>query len=385
MELRLYLRMLLKRWWLIFLAFVITIIPAILLVNRQSWVYESTATFVIRPRSTFAADEEEFVKAVDILSRRVEINTTFAEVAGSRLIKQRAIERLDLSSQERKGLKIKGDVIAGTNVLEITIQGANPGIVRDFATAVSVETVNYIKNLYDVFELEPLDAATFPSKPVSPNKVLNLAVAGTFGLLLGVGLVFLIEYIGQPVAGNESFDVIDPESGVYNRPYLLLRLRQELSRVRHSSYDSSLALIHLSQRNLVSGAFHPIRPAQAASQLAALLGPELRDEDILAHLGDSTFALLLPETSREKAKDFLQDLRANMGLLAPDGVGKEKGVTMYSAVGIATLKRDGLTGEEILAQATGELEEAKATAHGRVEALAEKESRRNHIPQRQIG
>ena len=88
MEVKLYLRMLTKRWWLIVLAFFFTLIPTVLLVNRQPWVYESSTSYVIRPRDEFDVPEDEIVDAVGTLSRQPEISTTFAEIADSRLIKQ---------------------------------------------------------------------------------------------------------------------------------------------------------------------------------------------------------------------------------------------------------------------------------------------------------
>jgi uncharacterized protein involved in exopolysaccharide biosynthesis len=86
MELKLYLRMLLAKWWLIVAAVILTIVPTYLYVNNQPWVYQSSATFIIRPQAAAADDSAEFVRAVDILSNRLSINTTFAEVASSTLI-----------------------------------------------------------------------------------------------------------------------------------------------------------------------------------------------------------------------------------------------------------------------------------------------------------
>ena len=251
MELKMYFRILLKRWWIIPLTFIFTLIPTYIFVSGQPWVYESEATFVIRPRTSVAVNDDEIVKALDTVSRRVEIITTFAEVSSSSLIKQRAVESLGLSAEEQEGLKVNGRVLAGTNILEINVQGPDPKIVRDLATAVSMETLSYVSNLYDVFELEPLDGANIPNRPVSPNKTLNLAIGAALGLLLGVGLIFLIEYLKEPLVGDLQINVIDPETGAYNQTYFKLRLGEELSRARHNTYSFSLALIKVYHRDLV--------------------------------------------------------------------------------------------------------------------------------------
>ena len=106
MELKHYLHILLGKWWLILIAIVVTVVPTYFYVNNQPWIYESKATFVIRPRASSDADAEGFVKAVDTLSNRVEINTTFAEVASSSVVKDRAQDALNLTGSQRRGLKV---------------------------------------------------------------------------------------------------------------------------------------------------------------------------------------------------------------------------------------------------------------------------------------
>lgn len=367
MELKLYLRILLEKWWLILIAVILTVLPTYFYVNNQPWVYEANATFVIRPRASSADGSEEFVKAVDTLSNRVEINTTFAEVASSDVVKARAVESLGLTGSERKGLSVNSRVIAGTNVLDITVQGLDPVVVRDVASAVSVETVAYVSNLYDVFELEPLDLPEASNKPVSPNKTLNIMVGSFFGLLLGISLIFLLEYLKEPIKEELSFNIIDQETGVYNKTYFMLRLRQEMSRAWRNRYALSVALIEVNNRSLASGNAQQIAATRALPQVTVALGPNLRDEDILAHLGDSIFALLLPDMPGKAAKDLLEEVRAKIGLLSSDEIGNEKGLSVYSAIGIATYQSgDEIDEEAFLVQAAEALTEAGAATYGKV-------------------
>ena len=366
MELKLYLRILLGKWWLILIAVVVTVVPTYLYVNEQPWVYEAQATFVIRPRASETGDSADFVKAVDTLSNRVEINTTFAEVASSDIVKDRAVESLGLTGAERRGLKVNSRVVAGTNVLEITVQGLDPAIVRDVAEAVSVETVEYVGGLYDVFELEPLDLPEQSNKPVSPNKVLNIATGGFFGVLLGISLVFLLEYLKTPEEEDLSFNIIDPETGVYNKTFFMLRLRQEMSRAWRNRYALSVALVEVNNRSLASGNSQQIPATKALPQITVALGPNLRDEDVLAHLGDSMFALLLPDMPGKAAKDLLEEVRGKIGLLSPDEMGTEKGLTIYSAIGIATYAQGEIDEEAFLVQAAEALTEAGTATYGKV-------------------
>ncbi len=377
MELKIYLRIILKYWWIIVAAFIFTVIPTYLFVNSQPWIYESAATFVIRPRSDIAINGDEIVDALDTISRRVEINTTFAEVSSSSLIKQRAIESLALSSEDRQGLKVNGKVVAGTNILEISVQGPNPEIVRDFANAVSQETLAYVSNLYDVFALEPLDAASLPAEPVSPNKPLNLALGGGLGLLLGIGLIFFLEYLQEPAPVDSSVNVIDEETGAYNRTYFTLRLRQEVSRSRHNNYSFSLALVKVYHRGLMNDVAKPFPAAKALRLILTSLEPNLRDEDILAYMGQNTFALLLPHMPGDAAKDLLTFLQTQISLVSPKELGESQATGIYCSVGIVVSRLHTAPGE-LLAQAAQALEEADAAVYGKVHLLTQTNTLTHH-------
>ena len=351
MEIKLYLRILRKRWWLIALAFLFTLIPTVLLVNRQPWVYEANTSYVIRPRDDFDVPEDEIVDAVGTLSRQPEISTTFAEIADSRLIKQRAIDRLELSDNERRGLSVNGRVIAGTNVVEITVAGPDPGIVRDVANAAGEETAAYVNALYKVFELQTLDSARFPNNPAGPNKLLTIALGAGFGLLLGVGLVFLIEYLQQPIPDTRDFNIIERETGAYSEPYLRFRLEQELSRAQHGGEPFSLALLKVDDANK--------RPAtKPLSQLAAVIQSHVRTEDILAYLGEGRFALLLPRMEGEGARSRVKEVQLEIS-----GTDVEVPV---SSIGITSHQYGETTPDDILALADAALAKASENPDERI-------------------
>ncbi len=305
MEMKAYWRILKRRWWLLLFGFAVVFGVTWILTSRQPAIYEASATFVIRPRVSEGSVGDDFVRALDIVSRRVEINTTFAEVATSRLIANQAKDGLGLSPAEREGLKVNARVIGGTNVMEITAEGRDPAIVRDFANAVGVETVNYVSKLYDVFELEPLDEATLPQASIRPNVPLNLAMGSIMGLALGVCLVFLLQYLETATTEREAFNIIERETGAYTRSYLLHRLWGEASRARRGKHPLSLGLIRLE----VEGESN-VNQARAFQEIMRLtkttVERALREEDILSRFDGKTFAILMPDTSGQQAQNLLK-------------------------------------------------------------------------------
>lgn len=198
MELKLYLRLVVKKWWIVLPTFLVTLTLTTVLTFAQAPVYQAVATFVVRPNASFE-DVGSLVSGLDILSRRAEIASTYAEVANSKLISNQAALRLGLSSEQRESLSVNSQVLMGTNVLRITVSGNDPVIVRDFAGAVGDETVAYVRALYEMYELTPLDRAAVPTSPVKPNTGLNLALGAVLGLVLALGLAVLVQYLQAPL------------------------------------------------------------------------------------------------------------------------------------------------------------------------------------------
>ena len=101
-------------------------------------------------------------------------------------------------------MSVSAEVLTGTNIVSVTVKGPDPDDVVDLARAISVETIEYVNQLSDVYVLEPLDPPTRPSEPVSTNTVLTILVGLLLGAALGVGMAVLPDYLrrtpAEPVA-----------------------------------------------------------------------------------------------------------------------------------------------------------------------------------------
>jgi capsular exopolysaccharide synthesis family protein len=79
-------------------------------------------------------------------------------------------------------------------------------------SADSATYATVVKNLEDVrgsqlarYEsVSVVDSAVVPNKPIRPNKLLNTVLAAVLGLLLALGLIFLIEYLDNTFKSEED-------------------------------------------------------------------------------------------------------------------------------------------------------------------------------------
>lgn len=366
MELKAYLRILARKWWIILPTFLVTFTSTVVFTVTQAPVYEAKTTFVVTPNDKF----ESFAYGLDLLSRRSEISSTYAEVASSNLIESLAADELGLSPEQRKSLSIEGRLLAGTNVLEIAAQGNDPVLVTDFANTVGAETVAYVEDLYETYNLRPLDQATQPTLPIEPDRKLNLALGGILGLALSVGLAILSEYLQAPLESVTNFGILDDETGVYNKRYFMQRLKQEMSRAKRNSYPMSLALINVDCIGVMDTAPSQIR-SEALRRAAMFLKQFLRDEDVMARLGDTVFAVLLPDMPGERAKETMEWLQTRMAWTPFELEKSGIKLNLCGIAGVAAYQYNGTGQNELLAQATRALEEAETAGYGQVCLFAE--------------
>jgi capsular polysaccharide biosynthesis protein len=326
MELKDYVRIVRKRWWVVAATFAVTTILTLIFVNSQPSIYESKATLVVRPRTSIS---EDAVRAIDILSRRVEITSTYANIARSRLIKDRAIDLIGLTPEERSGLKVTSKVVTGSNLLEIGVLGEDPDTVAAFAAAVGSETSDYIAGLDEAFELAILDDARTPKNPIDRNKGFTVVLGAAFGLVLGVGLTVLIEQLGWPVPtatrfprtprSSDRFNIVDRDTNAYNEAFLLMRYDQEMARSRRGG-PVSLGFMKLVARDDETGdAELPSR--RDLRTIVETIQPTVRDEDLLAHLGPDSFVVMLPEVDMEYAEQLVEEWAEDVVGPTADGRG----------------------------------------------------------------
>lgn len=194
MELRGYLRVLQDKWWVMLTAFLSTILATGVFTFTQTPTYQATATYVVAPTGGYDT-VEGMVDVLDAMSRRAEIAGTYVKVTASREISRQAADELGLSKAQRDGLSVESRLVQDTNVIEITVEGSNPQLVRVFANAVGANAGSYVQQLYEPYGLTMLDPALPPTSPVRPRTTMNLALGAAVGLALGVGLALLFDYL----------------------------------------------------------------------------------------------------------------------------------------------------------------------------------------------
>ena len=70
-------------------------------------------------------------------------------------------------------------------------------------------TNNFIKESKELIKnvnIKVVETVEYPESPVSPNKTMNIAIAGILGLMLGVGISLLIEFLDNTYRNKEEIE-----------------------------------------------------------------------------------------------------------------------------------------------------------------------------------
>jgi capsular polysaccharide biosynthesis protein len=222
MEPRMNLRPMTRRWWIFLTVLLITVGATLILTLRETPIYRAKATYVTRLSSEITDARTEST-VLDSLNRYVELQGTYSEIAMSQMIKRQAGDRLDLAGGELRKLSVSSRTLPGSRILEISVEGEDPQLLRDFTNAVGEETMTYVNNLYPSYELTLLDAPNAPNAPISPKLPLNLVV----GILLGTFLGSIALLLSSWLRGD--LNTISAIPSHREEPSALLPVKNELA------------------------------------------------------------------------------------------------------------------------------------------------------------
>lgn len=150
--------------------------------------YEATATILVQSQNL-----ENQNMYNDIMANQ-KLVKTYAEIIKSRQIAEDVIQHLQLDVTTEELLeKVRNESL----VTSITVTDQNPEKAALIANSFAESFYNNIHSIMKVDNVSILDEAKWESapKPVRPKPLVNMAIALVLGLMVGVGLALLLEYL----------------------------------------------------------------------------------------------------------------------------------------------------------------------------------------------
>ncbi|MBE7145192.1 capsular biosynthesis protein [Bacillus paranthracis] len=194
-----------KRLAMIFsITFGVAIVSAIISYFFMTPIYQSSTQLLVNQKkqqgAAFQAGE---------IQTNIQLTNTYKVIIKSPVILEQVKNALNLNVSIQD-LNNKVDVINSkdSQVIAITVQDKSPQMARDIANT----TAEVFKE--EIAKIMTVDNVTILSKaevmehegPVKPVPALNIVIAAIIGLLLSIGLIFILEFLDNTVKKEEDVE-----------------------------------------------------------------------------------------------------------------------------------------------------------------------------------
>ena len=132
---------------------------------------------------------------------------TYAETIKTNEVIEAAIKNTNTNltvEEVKKSLTVTP--ISDTQILQIKYQNKSPEVAKEILENVTNEFVVLAKELVPNGNVRVIEAVQLPENPVAPNKKMNIAIAFLLGLMVSVGVVFLLEYLDNTFKTKENLE-----------------------------------------------------------------------------------------------------------------------------------------------------------------------------------
>ncbi len=199
------LKILKKRWkTVIGTVFIITLFVAIMSFYVIRPIYEvNTKVFIGKEETNDAKYDNNDVQMYQRLVK------TYSELIKTKDLIGNAIEEnnLDITPTEViNNLEITPSV--DTQILEINYKNNDGRLARDILVAIIDKFMQESKSLIPNGTVQIIETAELPEKPISPNKETNIALAALGGILIGIAIALLKEYMDDTFKTKEQTEKI---------------------------------------------------------------------------------------------------------------------------------------------------------------------------------
>ncbi|MDU7241728.1 Wzz/FepE/Etk N-terminal domain-containing protein [Clostridium sp.] len=192
-----------KRWLMIVsITLIATIISAALSFFVIKPQYEaSTKVFIGKDENDTQGYNQNDVVMYQKLMK------TYSETIKTRDLVSRALDKTSFDLESENVLKnLTVASVTDTQILQIKYISNNPEEAVDVIKEISNEFIKISKELVTNGNIKIIEEVKFPENPVSPNKKMNIAIAFLLGLIVSVGLAFLLEFLDNTFKTKEQLE-----------------------------------------------------------------------------------------------------------------------------------------------------------------------------------
>ncbi|AST06068.1 capsular biosynthesis protein [Anoxybacillus flavithermus] len=194
-----------KRAWLIVAITVIaTMTSGIVSYFVLTPIYQASTQLLVNQ-----AKSEQPIYNISEIQTNLQLINTYNVIMKSPAILDIVKDELDLNMPiEELNEKINVTSEKDSQVVNVTVEDADPYMAADIANTVASVFQREIVKIMNVDNVNILAKAEVKEQPepVKPKPLLNMAIAFVVGMMTGVGLAFLLEYLDNTIKNEQDVE-----------------------------------------------------------------------------------------------------------------------------------------------------------------------------------
>jgi len=194
-----------KRMWLIVAITVIaTMTSGIVSYFVLTPIYQASTQLLVNQ-----AKNEQPIYNISEIQTNLQLINTYNVIMKSPAILDIVKDELDLDMPiEQLNEKINVTSEKDSQVVNVTVEDPDPYMAADIANTVASVFQREIVKIMNVDNVNILAKAEVKEQPVpvKPKPLLNMAIAFVVGMMTGVGLAFLLEYLDNTIKNEQDVE-----------------------------------------------------------------------------------------------------------------------------------------------------------------------------------
>ena len=192
-----------KRWKIIALCTLIaTLVSGIFTFFIIAPTYEAST-------KVFIGKEESSVENYNYndITMYQKLLKTYSELIKTKDLINRSITNSEYELEVEDVLNnVSVTTVADTQMIQIAYKSTSPNIAKNMLENITNEFITTAQELVPNGNVRVLETVELPEEPVAPNKKMNIAIAFILGMMVGLGIVFLLEYLDNTYKNKEQLE-----------------------------------------------------------------------------------------------------------------------------------------------------------------------------------
>ncbi len=281
-------------WKWIILVALIAIVISLGISATTTPIYRTQATFIIAPNKELPSSRD-IVSAFTALDT-LDIFSTYADILSSDRVYEEALKTVDLGDEEASAYSRFTAMKPESLILELTVDGPDPQMATTLANEIGTYGIQFINAYFSVFEIDFLDQAVAPTQVFRPRVYRDMGMVAGIGLLTGLLLVVIKEFVEIPLNQFAKRFALDGESNAFTKRSIEKALIA--MKAKNDEWPITLILIKLKDLSELFAILPGFSRKKVAIEIVSRLKEHLKGNDLIGRWDTSTFSIVLPRTPK---------------------------------------------------------------------------------------